>query len=215
MAPTPLPADVLDVLLQAAYGLNSNSHSVPPLDTLVDAIDLFPRYGLDARLVLASQSALYEAVRFQTPLAPFRIFALASRQDLEDLAVAASSYLLAFPLMSITDEMAEAVKPKYLHRLFTLHISRSNALKNMVFEPLEHHPNTMTCTYQTYEALSRAWLLAGASLVWGADASTFFIPCVHDHDAHPTNRHFRHDHTNDSIIPGRRLDLPNLQEGAH
>ena len=155
----------------AVYDIKHPATGAPSLNTLIRAVDLLPRYGLDPKVLVWPATSLYETIRFQTPLSPFNVFALASRYDLEDLAVAASAYLLSFKLQDITDDMSDDVKPLYLFRLFNLHQYRTSTLRGMVFEPLQTHPSTATCNYRKYEALCRAWTLAGASITWDANAS--------------------------------------------
>ncbi|KAF9038330.1 hypothetical protein BDZ89DRAFT_945732, partial [Hymenopellis radicata] len=160
---------ILEVIFTAIYGIKlAEFYS---LDTLISTINLFPHYGVQPKAYIWPAASLYEAVRYQTPLAPFEVYALASRFDLEELAIAASPYLLKFSLQGITDEMADLVRPKYLLRLFCLHSSRRDALKDLLSERLEAHPPTASCNYSTYDRLCRAWVLAAACLLWDADAN--------------------------------------------
>ncbi|KAF8908776.1 hypothetical protein CPB85DRAFT_1222520, partial [Mucidula mucida] len=160
---------ILNVIFTTIYGIKLADFY--PLDTLISAINLFPHYGVQPKAYIWPAASLYEAVRYQTPLAPFQVYALASRFDLEELAVAASPHLLNFRLEGITDEMADLVRPKYLLRLFHLHSSRKDALKELLSERLEAHPPTASCNYSTYDRLCRAWVLAAACLLWDADAN--------------------------------------------
>ncbi|KAF8915832.1 hypothetical protein CPB85DRAFT_1251189 [Mucidula mucida] len=165
----PETAMVLSILFAAIYGIKLAD--IYPIDTLIHAIDLFPRYGVQPKAYVWPSASIYQAIRDQTPLAPFQVYALASRYDLEELAVAASQYLLNLCLQSITDEMTDLVHPKYLLRLFHLHSKRKDTLRNILSEPLETHSPTLSCNYLAYERLQRAWFLAVACLLWDAHAN--------------------------------------------
>jgi len=113
----------------------------------------------------------------QAPLYPLDVYTVAAKHDLHDLAVSTSPHLLSFQLYTLTDEMAEAMGPKYLRKMFFLHIGRSDALKRLLLQPPHPHAPTPWCDFTDQKTLTRAWALASAYLAWDArpDLSTGFL----------------------------------------
>ncbi len=201
---------VLSILFAAIYGIKLAD--IYPIDTLIHAIDLFPRYGVQPKAYVWPSASIYQAIRDQTPLAPFQVYALASRYDLEELAVAASQYLLNLCLQSITDEMTDLVHPKYLLRLFHLHSKRKDALRNILSEPLETHSPTLSCNYSAYERLQRAWFLAVACLLWDAHASVFAFLATCEQDLTGIfTRYVNIRHTVNASFPSGRFEMQCMQ----
>ncbi len=165
----PETAVILNIMFTAIYGVKLAD--TYPLDTLIHVIDLFPHYGVQPKAYVWPAASIYDAIRDQISLAPFKVYALASRYDLEELAIAASPYLLKSNLQSITDEMADLIRPTYLLRLFRLHFSRRDALKGLLSGRLEAHIPTASCNHSAYDNLCQAWILAAACLLGDADAS--------------------------------------------
>ncbi len=104
------------------------------------------------------------------PLSPLKVYVVASRHDLADLAAAASSHLLSFKIATMSDEMAQLINPIYLKRLFDLQTTRINALKRALSIPPAHHPATPACDFIAQRSLTRAWAFCAAYLVCSANA---------------------------------------------
>ncbi|KAJ7340717.1 hypothetical protein DFH08DRAFT_704267 [Mycena albidolilacea] len=166
----PEPSPVLNLVLHAIYGI-SCAHYSPPFETLVDAVDSMPTYGINPRAMAcpAFDTSLHTPLSY-APLFPLPLYTLAARYDLFDLAVPTSSHLLTFPLWRLTNEEVERIGAIYLKRqadrLFFLHFNRAEALKRILGPPPHPHPLTPTCDFQSQKVLGRAWGLAAAYLVW-------------------------------------------------
>ncbi|KAF9482440.1 hypothetical protein BDN70DRAFT_801430 [Pholiota conissans] len=169
----PENSTVLNIILHTVYDMPC-AHYSPSFPTLVSAVNRLPVYGIPPKSRIAPSTPLYSVLLSYAPLYPIELYALAASHDLFDLAVATSSHLLAFPLSTITDDMAEKIGPVYLKRLFFLHFGRSDALKRVLLPPPNPHAPTTTCDFTEQKRLTRAWALASAYLAWDArpDLST-------------------------------------------
>lgn len=164
---------VLNIILHTVYDM-SCAHYSPSFPALVTAVNRLPAYGIPPKVRIAPSTPLFSVLLSHAPLFPIELYALAASHDLYDLAVATSSHLLAFPLATITDEMAEKIGPVYLKRLFFLHFGRSDALKRVLLPPPNPHAPTPMCDFTEQKRLTRAWALASAYLAWDARPGTFF-----------------------------------------
>ncbi|KAF4618468.1 hypothetical protein D9613_009881 [Agrocybe pediades] len=161
-----IPSEELNVLLHALYRTSPTANS-PDIDTLVRAIDCMPQHGLiPSVLMQPSSSPLHDLVLSQAPLHPVKVYALAARHGLTELARRASAYLLQYDLKQITDEVAERIGPIYLLKVAVLQQHRFNSLKNILLKPPIFHPPTSTCTLEDQRALTRIWSLASCQLAW-------------------------------------------------
>ncbi|KAK7048868.1 hypothetical protein R3P38DRAFT_3620268 [Favolaschia claudopus] len=161
----PESSSVLNVLLHAIYEF-SCAHYAPPFDTLVDAVEALPVYGVDVKSTIKPSTPLFNLLLSHAPLFPFQLYALAAQHDLFDLAVPTSSHLLAVPLSRLTDELAERMGAVYLKRLLFLHSGRTEALKRILGAAPHPHPPTANCDFPAQKSVGRAWALATAYLMW-------------------------------------------------
>ncbi|KAJ6577870.1 hypothetical protein B0H19DRAFT_1121622 [Mycena capillaripes] len=166
---------VLNVILHVIYGMYC-AHS-PPFETLVDAVNSMPAYGITPKSTILPSTPLFSLLLSHAPLVPLHLYALAAHYDIFDLAVPTSSHLLGFPLSRLTDEVVERMGPTYLKRLFFLHFGRAEALKRVLGSPPHPHPPTLTCDFKAQKGLSRAWTLATAYLTWDVRPGGFHICC--------------------------------------
>ncbi|KAF9269593.1 hypothetical protein L218DRAFT_969461 [Marasmius fiardii PR-910] len=134
----PEPSPILNIILHVAYGLSVTRYA-PVFDLLSLAVHRLDRYG---------------------------VYLLAAKHDIYDLAVFTSSYLLSFPLTTITEDVAVEMGPVYLARLLSLHRNRLGSLKKILSYPLHLHPLSSTCSAEKQNSVSTAWKLASAYLVW-------------------------------------------------
>ncbi|RDB22782.1 hypothetical protein Hypma_010257 [Hypsizygus marmoreus] len=164
---------VLNIILHTIYEM-SCAHYSPTFSNLCSAVTRLPFYGIRPNTRIVPSSPLYTVLLSHAPLCPLELYALAASFDLYELAVATSSHLLSFPLSNLTDEMADAIGPVYLKRLFFLHFGRSDALKRVLLPPPHPHAPTQWCDFSDQKKLTRAWALASAYLAWDArpDLST-------------------------------------------
>ncbi|KAF9075896.1 hypothetical protein BDP27DRAFT_1212080, partial [Rhodocollybia butyracea] len=167
---------VLNIILHVIYDLSASQYS-PSFETLANAVDRLSTYGINPKQRITSNTPLHTLLLSHAPLYPLDVYTLAAKHDLSDLAVSTSPHLLSFQLSTLTDEMAEAMGPKYLRRMFFLHIGRSEALKRLLLQPPHPHAPTPFCDFTDQKTLTRAWALASAYLAWDArpDLSTGFL----------------------------------------
>jgi hypothetical protein len=172
----PETAEVLNVILHTIYTI-SCSHFSPSLDCITQSVDALRKYGISPKSYIAPNMPLYSLILSRAPLYPIELYALASENDLMDLAVAISSHLLSYNLSNLTDKLAVAIGPIYLKRLFFLHLGRNDALKRLLLSPPALHGPTSDCDFIQQKKLTRAWALATAYLAWDArpDLSTSTI----------------------------------------
>ncbi|KAJ3533050.1 hypothetical protein NMY22_g7493 [Coprinellus aureogranulatus] len=161
----PEAGQILNILLHAVYG-TSCAQNRPTCDELVEAIDAMSRYGLVAKEMVRANSELYNLLLMHAPLRPLDIYALAGHYDVEELAKVVSSHLHSLPLNRVSDTMAVRMGPVYLRRLFSLHISRMDSLKNVLSQPPQFHRLTRECNFEDQKRVSRAWALGATYLVW-------------------------------------------------
>ncbi|KZT67166.1 hypothetical protein DAEQUDRAFT_767397 [Daedalea quercina L-15889] len=181
----PEPADVLNIVVHAIYGLPV-AQFVPPFETVSAAFDALLAYGVALHPLVLPGSPLHVLVLSQAPLRPIEAYALAAHHDLYALAVPVSSHLLSYALSELTDDLAARIGPIYLKRLFFLHNGRMEALKGLLLHPPRGHDPTRECNTAQQQRLTRAWALASAHLVWDArptatDISTSLLqaPLLH------------------------------------
>ncbi|KAH7928267.1 hypothetical protein BV22DRAFT_1030922 [Leucogyrophana mollusca] len=166
---------ILTVVLLTVYGLSSSRYS-PSLEDLSAAVE-----SLDANSLPLTQfiSPLTPLLLAYAPGRALEVYTLAARYNLDELAVAASGYLLSLNLSSLTDEMAEQIGPIYLRRLFMLHFERLEALKRILMPPPHPHPATPACQFGDQSKLTRAWTLATAYLAWDSRVGSYIGPSAH------------------------------------
>ncbi|KAH9857324.1 hypothetical protein C2E23DRAFT_807526 [Lenzites betulinus] len=158
-------APALNIVLHCSYNLSCAQY-LPELDVLVAAVDALPIYGLAAKKHIAPSGALYRLILAQAPAQPLKVYALASRHDLYELAKPASSHLLTVPLDTISDDLASTIDAVYLKRLFALHMGRLAVLKGLLLPAPYPHPATEECNFTEQRKLARAWSLTASYLAW-------------------------------------------------
>lgn len=167
----PEHSSVFNIVLHAIYDMSCTQYS-PPFDTLVEAVNALKAYGVTPKSVITPSRPLYDILFTHAASRPLDLFAIACQNNLHDLAVATSSYLISFSLSTISDDIAKQIGPIYLKRLFFMHLGRAEALKNMLLPPPYPHTPTPACDYGQQKLLTRAWTLASAYLTWDAQAGT-------------------------------------------
>ncbi len=92
-------------------------------------------------------------------------------------SVADSNFLprLSYHLPGLTDELVDRIGPRYLKRLFFLHMGRADALKRILLPPPHPHPPTLWCDFEEQKRLARAWALASAYLAWEARPGMYLL----------------------------------------
>ncbi|KAL0563601.1 hypothetical protein V5O48_018465, partial [Marasmius crinis-equi] len=140
----------------------------PTLEMLSDATDKLRLYGIEPKLAIIPTSEFQSTLMLQAPLHPLKLYTLASKHDLFDLASSISPYLLSFPIETLTDAAASSIGPIYLSRLFTLQCRRLDTLKRLLATGPHIHPPTPSCDFYAQGSVAKAWSLASAYLIWQA-----------------------------------------------
>lgn len=212
-----LDARVLNVVLHALYGFSS-AHYAPEFSTLCTAVDaLLTTYAVHQTLVLQQTSPLFALLMAHAPLQPLNVYALAAKHDIEPLAVASSSFLLSYPIDSITDDDARRMGPVYLRRLFFLHLGRVAALKRLLAPLPERHAPTPDCDTPDQDKVKRAWILATAFLIYDARSARRVSGVAHA-DAVPQGGHHAALAPGDAEPAAERAvvqGVPRRAHGAH
>ena len=156
---------VLSLVLHIVYGL-SCLQLTPTLDTIETAANVLIKYGVPLRNVTAPNSPLYQLILSHAPHRPIDAYAFAAYYNLEALAVAVSSHLLAYNTSNLTDEISTKMGPVYLKRLFDLHETRRSALKAIVMKPPRMHRPNLACGTGEQRQLTQAWAFAAAEMAW-------------------------------------------------
>ncbi|TCD66393.1 hypothetical protein EIP91_001384 [Steccherinum ochraceum] len=170
VVPIPEHSVLFNVVLHAIHQM-SLDHK-PPLDTLLEAIPALKRYGIREDHFIALSTPLFINILAETPRNPISVYLAAAEHKLEHLAVASSAHLHSFELSTLTDEMANRMGPRYLQRLFRLHMERTAYLKRLLLVAPTSHEDTLRCGFVEQKTLERAWALAAASLVWEVKPDT-------------------------------------------
>ncbi|KAJ7158366.1 hypothetical protein C8R43DRAFT_365011 [Mycena crocata] len=163
----PEPSPILDIILHAIYNMPYTKYP-PPFNILVKAVDSMPIYGINPKTIIRPSTSLFALFLSQAPLFPLELYTLAAHYDIIDLAVPASSHMLACPLSRLTDQVVERIGASYLKRLFLLQLDRTEALKRALSSPPRLHPPTANCNLSSQKALNRTWALMSAYLTLSA-----------------------------------------------
>ncbi|EIN04836.1 hypothetical protein PUNSTDRAFT_122576 [Punctularia strigosozonata HHB-11173 SS5] len=159
---------MLNVVLHAIYNMAWTT-PIPLFAVASSAVTSLVKYGFDVKTVFAPSTTLFGLFsRSYAASAPMDVYCFAASHDLALLAVVASRNLLSFPLCALDDALAEKMGPRYLRRLFFLHLGRTAALKRLLVpQPAQHPPNAV-CGTAERQGLNRAWALASAYIAWDA-----------------------------------------------
>ncbi|KAK0199985.1 hypothetical protein DFS33DRAFT_1268073 [Desarmillaria ectypa] len=165
----PETSGFLNIILHAIYGLPCSQFQ-PTVDTLMTAVCLLPKYGLEPKKYIQPSSPLFNDIRHQMPLSPLMTYVVASNYELEELAVMTSAHLLSLDISTMGDDIVEFINPVYLKRIFDLQQRRVNTLKRLFAVPPNPHPAMPHCDFIAQKSLTRAWDLYTARLLWDARA---------------------------------------------
>lgn len=167
MLTVPESSVVVNIVLHTLYDIPGNKYS-PSFEATCDAVDSLIVYGVPLSNVINPNQSLFQLLLSHAPQHPLELYILAARHDLHALAVPTSSHLLSLTLSSLTDEDVDSMGPRYLRRLFFLHLGRIDALKRSLLPPPRLHGPTSHCDFAAQKDLTRAWALATSSLAWDA-----------------------------------------------
>ncbi|KAG7094987.1 hypothetical protein E1B28_005784 [Marasmius oreades] len=175
----PEQSAILNIVLHAVYGLSATRYA-PTFDELSRAVDRLEAYGVHPSTEITAASALHSTLLSHAHVDPMKVYLLAAKHDIFDLAVSTSSHLLSFPLNKITEDIAIKMGPKYMTRLFSLHRGRLVSLKRLLSLLPHLHPPSPKCNLKMQNTMARAWKLASAYLLWQdrPDLSSNYIDAV-------------------------------------
>ncbi|TEB15513.1 hypothetical protein FA13DRAFT_1804985 [Coprinellus micaceus] len=167
----PVEGQILTIILSAIYRVPCQLHG-PTCDELIEAVDKMPEYALTPKELIDANNPLLHLLLAHAPLRPLDIYALAGHHGIEHLAKPTSSHLLSLSLHHITDALAARMGATYLRRLFLLHKSRTDTLKQILAQTPRFHPLTRLCDFEAQKKLTRAWALGTTRLAWKLRADT-------------------------------------------
>ncbi|KAK7040218.1 hypothetical protein VNI00_010024 [Paramarasmius palmivorus] len=165
----------LQVFLQVIY--NTASTDVPDLGTLVRGVAWLPKYGFDPKSFILPGTRAFDYLLSHAPLCPLDVYTCAGMHDIYPLAVQASSHLLRVSPSEVTEEMAISMGSRYLLKFFSLHLRRTEALKQLLMKGPELHNITKTCGFEGQNLSKARWNqgVAKLALILKADTTTTFI----------------------------------------
>ncbi len=163
----PRPSDVLNVILHCIYGIPCD-HYHPTFECLAASLLALQEHGLSLPRYLSRGTPLYNTLLNYAPLRPIDTYALAASHELEDLAVAASSYTLHIKVYDLPRNVTDKMGTWYLQRLHRLHASRMEGLKALLEERIFPHVEKPYCSAEERKVVSRAYHLAGARIYYDA-----------------------------------------------
>lgn len=158
---------IMTVVLCCAYGLSCDTYN-PTLECIASAIKAMRKYGMSPHRFISRGRPLYDIILNHAPHYPIETYTLAGSENLEDLAVAASSYTLHVKLDHISDQAAAKMGALYLHRLHKLHARRVDALKNMLDDSIFPHIAKPHCSAEQRQVVNMAYNLATTQVFYNA-----------------------------------------------
>ncbi|KAK0450301.1 uncharacterized protein EV420DRAFT_1646541 [Desarmillaria tabescens] len=169
-------SEVLNILLHVIYSISCISYQ-PSFDVLQTAVERMRHYGMATIAHIQPSTPMFDVLSSHASDNALHLYALAAHFDLYDLAVFASAHLLSLRLSSLTEDMVKRIGAPYLKRLFSLHLGRKEALKQvLIAPPRQHHPTLMCSTY-LQEQFALDWVLNVAQIVSDAtpDISSHYM----------------------------------------
>lgn len=166
----PEPAAVINLLLHVAYALPISQQLMGWSELAVVVPVMLERYEYS----LTRSSPLFPVLMTHAAVRPLDVFALATADDAEDLAVASSQYLLSIAPEGAQDLVAR-IRTPYMMRLIALLYGRVEALRQIVALALPLHgpsPAYADCSDAVQARLKADWnivvaqLIADARYVW-------------------------------------------------
>ncbi|TFK84435.1 hypothetical protein K466DRAFT_602011 [Polyporus arcularius HHB13444] len=160
-------AAVINVVLHVFYGRSCTEYK-PTFEDIDASVTALVKYGASLSELAVSPLPLFDLLVTQARLRAIDVYAVAGQNALEEVAVAASAYLISYNPLHLTDELSVKMGPVYLKSLMNLHFYRRMALKAVVLTPPGKHLPTATCDDATQTRVLTAWAVVAAQLVWTA-----------------------------------------------
>ena len=159
------PANVLHIFLHIIYDLPYHDY-LPSFNDLLYAVPALDKYGVPLEEFLRPSKLLFQQFMCYAPHRPMELYVFAASRNIRSLAVLTSTFLLSFPLDSISEDAALTMGPIYLKDLILLHHCRMEKFKKLVTQPPHPHLQNETCGFAEQKEMAQAWALAAANLVW-------------------------------------------------
>lgn len=134
----------------------------PGIDLISSAFSALAKYGLPIPNV---ESEIWTLLLKQVDSDPIRVYAIGAVYGMESVCVVASEHTLKASLSSLSESQALEIGPRYLRRLFFLHLGRTEALKRILGPPVQNHSPTAFCSEEGLDALQRAWRAMAAEIL--------------------------------------------------
>lgn len=161
-------AETLNIVLHILYGISFRVYA-PPLETLLLAIRTLSKYGIPLEAYVVPETPLFDDILLKMPFQPMEVYIVAAEYDLFELARAASTYLLSFPLLTMPRAISRRLNSDYISMLYNLHISRMRVLQRLIAVPPSQHNPTYACGYSEYQNMKSAWTLTAAQFIINAE----------------------------------------------
>jgi hypothetical protein len=159
---------VLNVVFHAIYDISVDNYS-PSFECLLAAVNALKRYGIiPLSHTISRGMPLFNTILNRAISHPMETYALAASEGLEDLAVAASSYTLHLRLYRVPQDLIDKIGTQYIQRLYALHGTRMEMLKELLDKKLFPHVGKPYCSAEQRQVVSRALQLAGAQVMYNA-----------------------------------------------
>ena len=161
----PEESTVVDILLHAIYGVRFDQ-PLTGFATVAAAVEAMKKYCISLHKYLAPQTPFHSLFLDSAPQCPLEAYTIAAENEIEPLAIAVSSYTLPYGAVDMPDELVVRMGPLYLMRIWGLHETRFEAMRESVKTPPCAHPPSRSCTPAERTGLAEAWKIAGSRLIW-------------------------------------------------
>ncbi|KAI0683764.1 hypothetical protein BC835DRAFT_1422973 [Cytidiella melzeri] len=151
----PEHSDLINIALHSIYDLPCDQFRIP-LEVLAASLPVLSQYGLSLSRYVARGTPLYNTILNHAPVQAIATYALAASHGLEDLAVAASAYTLHIKLHRMPQQSADKMGTFYLQRLYHLHLSRMDTLKELLDAKLYPHVAKPHCSVEQRQVVNFA-----------------------------------------------------------
>jgi len=144
------PSSILDLLLQLIYPIPDPPLNSLSIDSLSSILAVAFKYDLPP---VVSRIANILSQPYFVRHSPMRVYAIATRYDLEDLAKLASSYTLSINIIEAPlFEELKWINAYSYHRLLDLHRQRASSAQKLIQVPPPDSVKCVQCNSSTYSA---------------------------------------------------------------
>ncbi len=171
-------SDCLNVVLHTFYGLSCDVYR-PTHDCVMSAIPALKVYGMNPLAKCLSRNMpLFKTLMAHAESHAVEIYALAAAESLEDLAVASSAFTLGVDLHLLSNDVIRKIPASYLQRLYNLHITRVEALKDFLDGQLRQHAARPNCCGDQWQTTNRDYKLGCMDVLYAATPCELTFFCL-------------------------------------